>query len=72
MRGSRQSVAAVSQRPAARLAKGSICQVGVLEHLELGMEAVFRVAATESPVFIVTDDKGNDFFTEVATPVSLG
>nr|MCQ3812546.1 fumarate hydratase C-terminal domain-containing protein [Acidimicrobiia bacterium] len=23
------------------------------------------------PAFIVTDDKGNDFFTEVSTPVSL-
>ena len=24
------------------------------------------------PAFNVTDDKGNDFFTEVATPVALG
>ncbi len=58
--------------PAARLAKDSIRKVEVLEYPELGMEAVFRIEVEEFPAFIVTDDKGNDFFTEVATPVSLG
>ncbi len=58
--------------PAARLAKDSIRKVEVLEYPELGMEAVFRIEVEDFPAFIVTDDKGNDFFTEVSTPVSLG
>ena len=58
--------------PAARLAKDSIREVEVLEYPELGMEAVFRIEVEDFPAFIVTDDKGNDFFTEVSTPVSLG
>lgn len=58
--------------PAARLAKDSIRKVEVLEYPELGMEAVYKIEVEDFPAFIVTDDKGNDFFTEVATPVSLG
>ena len=58
--------------PAARLAKDSIRSVEVLEYPELGMEAVYRIEVEDFPAFIVTDDKGNDFFTEVATPVTLG
>ncbi|MCY4134101.1 MAG: fumarate hydratase [bacterium] len=58
--------------PAARLAKDSIRKVEVLEYPELGMEAVFRIEVEDFPAFIVTDDKGNDFFTEVSTPVTLG
>ncbi len=58
--------------PAARLAKDSIRNVEVLEYPELGMEAVYRIEVEDFPAFIVTDDKGNDFFTEVATPVTLG
>jgi len=57
--------------PAARLAKDSIRKVEVLEYPELGMEAVFRIEVEDFPAFIVTDDKGNDFFTEVSTPVSI-
>ena len=57
--------------PAARLAKDSIRKVEVLEYPELGMEAVYRIEVEEFPAFIVTDDKGNDFFTEVSTPVSI-
>ncbi len=58
--------------PAARLAKDSIRKVEVLEYPELGMEAVYKIEVEDFPAFIVTDDKGNDFFTEVATPVTLG
>ena len=57
--------------PAARLAKDSIRKVEVLEYPELGMEAVYRIEVEDFPAFIVTDDKGNDFFTEVSTPVSI-
>ncbi len=57
--------------PAARLAKDSIRKVEVLEYPELGMEAVFRIEVEDFPAFIVTDNKGNDFFTEVSTPVAI-
>jgi len=57
--------------PAARLAKDSIRKVEVLEYPELGMEAVWRIEVEDFPAFIVVDDKGNDFYAEVTTPVSL-
>ena len=58
--------------PAARLAKDSIRKIEVLDYEELGMEAVWRIEVENFPAFIVVDDKGNDFFAEVTTPVSLG
>lgn len=51
--------------PAARLAKDCIKKVEVLEYPELGMEAIWRVEVVDFPAFIVVDDKGNDFFTEL-------
>ena len=57
--------------PAARLAKDCIRSVEVLEYPELGMEAVWRIEVEDFPAFIVVDDKGNDFFSEVSRPVSL-
>ena len=54
--------------PAARLAKDSIRKVEVLEYEELGMEAVWRIEVEDFPAFIVIDDKGNDFFSEVMQP----
>ena len=47
---------------AAKLALESIKKVEVLEFPELGMEAVWRIEVKDFPAFIVTDDKGNDFF----------
>ena len=47
---------------AAKLALESIKKVDVLEFPELGMEAVWRIEVHDFPAFIVTDDKGNDFF----------
>jgi fumarate hydratase class I len=58
--------------PAARLAKDCITKVEVLEYPELGMEAVWRIEVVDFPAFVVVDDKGNDFFDLVSTPVSLG
>jgi fumarate hydratase class I len=55
--------------PAARLAKDSIRRVEVLEYPELGMEAVWRIEVEDFPAFVVVDDKGNDFYREVSTPV---
>ena len=57
--------------PAARLAKDSIRKVEVLEYPELGMEAIWKIEVEDFPAFIVVDDKGNDFFSEVSTPVSI-
>ncbi|MDG1367676.1 MAG: FumA C-terminus/TtdB family hydratase beta subunit, partial [Acidimicrobiales bacterium] len=57
--------------PAARLAKDSIRNVEVLEFPELGMEAVWKIEVEDFPAFIVVDDKGNDFYAEVTTPVKL-
>jgi fumarate hydratase, class I len=57
--------------PAARLAQDCIRRVEVLEYPELGMEAVWRIEVEDFPAFIVVDDKGNDFFQEVSTPVAL-
>ncbi len=48
---------------AARLAQDCITKVEVLEYPELGMEAVWRIEVRDFPAFIITDDKGNDFFT---------
>jgi len=57
--------------PAARLAQDCIRHVEVLEYPELGMEAVWKIEVEDFPAFIVVDDKGNDFFDLVSTPVSL-
>ncbi|MBL8932468.1 MAG: fumarate hydratase [Kineosporiaceae bacterium] len=54
--------------PAARLAQDCIKHVEVVEYAELGMEAVWRIEVEDFPAFIVVDDKGNDFFSEVTKP----
>jgi fumarate hydratase, class I len=51
--------------PAARLAQDCIKKVEVLEYPELGMEAVWRIEVVDFPAFIVVDDKGNDFFSDI-------
>jgi fumarate hydratase class I len=51
--------------PAARLAQDCIKHVEVLEYPELGMEAVWKIEVEDFPAFVVVDDKGNDFFTEL-------
>jgi fumarate hydratase class I len=57
--------------PAARLAQDCINKVEVLEYPELGMEAIWKIEVEDFPAFIVVDDKGNDFFAEVAKPVAF-
>jgi fumarate hydratase class I len=52
--------------PAAVLARDNIRKVEVLEYPELGMEAVWRIEVENFPAFIVVDDKGNDFFADLA------
>lgn len=48
--------------PAAILAKENILSVEVVDFPELGMEAVRKIKVKDFPAFIITDDKGNDFF----------
>jgi len=48
--------------PAARLAQDCIRKVELLDYADLGMEAIWRIEVENFPAFIVTDDKGNDFF----------
>lgn len=57
--------------PGARQGQDAIHKVEVLEYPELGMEAVWRIEVSDFPAFIVIDDKGNDFFADVSTPVRL-
>jgi fumarate hydratase class I len=57
--------------PGARLAQDCIKHVEVLEYVELGMEAVWKVDVVDFPAFIVVDDKGNDFFAEVTKPMAM-
>jgi fumarate hydratase class I len=52
--------------PAAVLAQNNIRKVEVLEYPELGMEAVWKIEVEKFPAFIVVDDKGNDFFADLA------
>ena len=52
--------------PAAVLAKNSIKRVKLLEYPELGMEAIYQIEVENFPAFILVDDKGNDFFKQIA------
>jgi len=47
---------------AARLAKECITRSELLEYPELGMEAIHMITVKDFPAFILTDDKGNDFY----------
>jgi fumarate hydratase class I len=48
--------------PAARLGKKCITDIQTVEYPELGMEAIFMITVKNFPAFLITDDKGNDFF----------
>jgi len=52
--------------PAAILAQNHINRVDVLDFPELGMEAVWKIQVVDFPAFILVDDKGNDFFTNLS------
>jgi len=51
--------------PAARLGKDFIKNVELVEYEELGMEAVFMITVEDFPAFIIVDDKGNDFYSQL-------
>ena len=50
--------------PAAILAAENIKSVEVVDFEEIGMEAIRQIHVVNMPAFIITDDKGNDFFDE--------
>jgi fumarate hydratase class I len=52
--------------PAAILAHENIKKVELLEYPELGMEAIYMIEVSDFPAFILVDDKGNDFYKQVA------
>ncbi len=51
--------------PAAILAQESIKKVECVAYPELGMEAIWKIEVKDFPAFILVDDKGNDFFTQI-------
>ncbi|MCC7146500.1 MAG: fumarate hydratase [Phycisphaeraceae bacterium] len=52
--------------PAAILAQNNIKKVELVDFEELGMEAIRKIEVVDFPAFIIVDDKGNDFFQEIA------
>ena len=53
--------------PAALLAAENIRKVDVVEFPELGMEAIWAIDVVDFPAFVLVDDKGNDFFQQIAS-----
>ncbi len=51
--------------PAAILAKENILSVELIAFEELGMEAIRKIKVKDFPAFIITDNKGHDFFAEL-------
>jgi fumarate hydratase class I len=51
--------------PAALLAQENIRKVELFEFPELGMEAVYKIEVENFPAFILVDDKGHEFFSEL-------
>ncbi|OYU85349.1 MAG: fumarate hydratase [Flavobacterium sp. BFFFF2] len=51
--------------PAAILAQENILSVELVDFEELGMEAIRKITVKDFPAFIITDDKGNDFFANL-------
>ena len=51
--------------PAAILAEDNIKKVECIDYPELGMEAVWKIKVVNFPAYILVDDKGNDFFSDL-------
>ena len=56
--------------PAALLAEENIKKVELIEYPELGMEAIYRIEVVDFPAFLLVDDKGGDFFEQLAQSCS--
>jgi fumarate hydratase, class I len=51
--------------PAALLAEENIKKVECIDYPELGMEAVWKIEVEDFPAFILVDDKGSDFYSDL-------
>ena len=51
--------------PAAILAEENIKSTEIIDFEDLDMEAVRRISVVNMPAFIITDDKGNDFYEDI-------
>ena len=51
--------------PAAILAQNNIKSIECVEYPELGMEAIWKIEVEDFPAFILVDNHGNDFFTQI-------
>ena len=51
--------------PGAELAQNNIKSVECIEYPELGMEAIWKIRVENFPVFLVIDNKGNDFYEDL-------
>ena len=51
--------------PAAILAQNNIKSIECVDYPELGMEAIWKIEVEDFPAFILVDNKGNDFFTQI-------
>jgi fumarate hydratase class I len=56
---------------AALVAEKHITGDTVIDYPELGMEAVRRIEVCDLPVFVITDDKGNDWYRQIADKARL-
>lgn len=57
---------------AAELSASCIKSIECIEYPELGMEAVYKIEVEDFPCFILVDDKGNDFFTQLKPRIVAG
>ena len=51
--------------PAAILAEENIKSIETIDFEDLGMEAIRKINVINMPAFIITDDKGNDFYDKL-------
>jgi len=51
--------------PAARLGADCIKHIEIIDYPELGMEAIYKIRVENFPAFMIVDDKGNDFFSDL-------
>ena len=51
---------------AAKIGKDYVKRVETIDYPELGRDAIFMITVKDFPVFLVVDDKGNDFFGAAA------
>ena len=51
--------------PGAILAANNIKDVKCIDYPELGMEAIWKIKVINFPAFLIIDDKGNDFYSDL-------